>query len=88
MKGKLYRILIPLYFVLCMFLCGGIVFSADAFPILGDEKAQYLLSFGLVVVGLGIGKIIHAVFHEICHIIPPQSAPDFLQNALTLQSVL
>ena len=70
MKGKLYRILIPLYFVLCMFLCGGIVFSADAFPILGDEKAQYLLSFGLVVVGLGIGKIIHAVFHEICHIIP------------------
>ncbi len=70
MKYKIYKILLPIYGIICLVLACGVIYSADAYPVLASEKSQYLLSLVYVIIGLVVGKVIHAIFHEIAHLLP------------------
>lgn len=70
MGKKFYKVLVPVYALICLASVVGIVYSADLYPVLPDEKAQYFMSAALVATGVLSGSVVHALVHETGHVIP------------------
>lgn len=70
MKNKVYKVLLPVYSVICLVLLVGISYAADDYPIFESQLMQFLLSLGLCVLGGIVGNAIHLVLHELGHVIP------------------
>ncbi len=70
MKNKIYKVLLPVYSVICLVLLVGISYAADDYPIFESQLMQFLLSLGLCILGGIVGNAIHLVLHEIGHVVP------------------
>ncbi len=67
MKNKIYKILVPIYFVCCLAMLCAIVHVADIFYF-PNKTLQVFLSILLCLVGLIAGCVVHSLFHELGHV--------------------